>query len=419
MSKTERMKVMKSLRFIAPLLAAAFVFSGCNIIKVNPERDGAQVVATVYGEDITKKEVYDLGAMYGYNWTGKIDSWNVQTVQQQKEQMLESVIQQKVMQHVAKDKGFYNFSDDEQKQIDDYVMTITQDTYDAALAKYQEEAKNDPSINPEEKANADVDAYLSTYGYTRDKLKQEEADSIAQDKLEKSITDTITPTDDDIKKEYDSELAKEQTDYVTDPTQAVSDDNGSGTVALAFPADGYIRVRHILIPLPDDIQSQIATDRSDGNAAEADKLRDDELAKIKATADDALVKAKAAGGDLAKLDQLIVDTGNNDPGMDSKPEGYLVVSGTDYYATEFTDAALKLTDVGVPSELVASDFGYHIIWITQKIAKGTTVPLDQVKDKLSDIVKATQQDTAWSNAITGWMSDASGQIQRFTGRLNN
>jgi hypothetical protein len=410
---------MKSFRIIAPLLAAAFVFSGCNVIKVNPDRDGAQVVAVVYGENITKKQVYDLGAQEGYTWTGKIDSWNVSTVQSQKEQTLEGLISDKIILYQAKQKGFYTFTDDEKKQIDDYVTNATKSIYDASLAKYQEQAKTDPSINAEEKANADVDAYLASNGTSRDKLKQSKSDSIAYQKLYKSITDSVKPADSDIQTEYNKELTAETASYVTDPTQAVTDDNGTSAAALIFPVDGYIRVRQILIPLSDDVKNQISTFRTNNDDTSANNLRATELAKIKDQADKALTDAKAAGGDLTKLDALIKTYGDKDPGMDSMPQGYLVVNGTKAYLQEFTDAALKLTDVGVPSELVTTDDGYHIIWITQKITKATTVPLDQAKAKLTTIVTATQQDTAWSNQVTSWTSDASSQVQRFTGRLNN
>ena len=406
---------MKKLRYITLLAAAAFVFSGCNIIKVNPDRDGAQIVAVVYGENITKKEVYDAAQI---TWGQKVEAWNVANVQTQKEQALERLILNKVYLHVAKDKGMYNFTDDENKQIDDFVTSYIKATYDAALAKYQNEAKTDPSIKPEERANADVDAQLASEGTSREKLKQYESDYIAYQKLNKSIIDPITPADSDVKSEYDAELKAEQTAYDADPLQAVTDDNGSSKAVVYYPQDGFFRVKQILIPLPQDIQSQLSSDRSNGNSTDAETLRTSELAKIKATADEALTKAKAANGDLAKLDQLIKDYGDNDPGMDSKPEGYLVYKGTTYYEQSFTDAALALTDIGVPSELVATDYGFHIIWISQKIAKGI-VPYDQVKVKLTEIVKAAQQDTAWQNAATGWMSDASSQIQRFTGRLND
>lgn len=406
---------MKSLRIIAPLLAAAFVFSGCNsIIKVNPERDGAQVVATVYGKDITKKEVYDAA---GITWDQKVESWEVENVRDQKEQVLEYLIEQKVLLHVAEEKGFYNFTEDERKEIDEYVTDITQSTYDTALEKYKEEAKTDSSINPEEKANADVDEYLDQFGYTRESLKQEKTDSLALQKLQDSVTDPVSPSDADVRSKYDSLLKDQQAAYDADPAQVIPDENQNGVTILYYPTDGFVRVRHILISLPEDIQSQIQDKRSNNLNAEADRLRDDELKKNADKANEALAKAKEAGGDMDKLDALIVEYGE-DPGMDGMPDGYLVYKDSKDYMQAFTDAAMALAEIGKPSELVATDYGYHIIWQTRKLAKGA-VSFDQVKDKIAETVKETQQGTAWSNAMTGWMSDADSQIKKYTGKLHN
>lgn len=377
---------MKKLRIPALLLALALMLlPGCNIIKVNPDRDGAQVVAVVNGENITKLDVYNAlnNAGYSYKIGQKVNSWDLENYNQTKGSMLETMIEQKIVLMEAKDKGMYTFSADEQKTIDDFVTS------------------NSTNLNDTQKAA----------------LRKSEEDSVAYDKIKKTITDTVKPTDKDVQDAYNSDVTSQKTSYDATPAQAVTDDN-NGSPVVYIPTDGFIRVRQILIPLPDSIQTQISSDRSNGDDTAANKLRDDELAKIKAKADEALSKAQAAGGDLTKLDQIIKDYGDNDPGMDSKPEGYLVVSGTTAYVKEFTDAALKLTDIGKPSDLVATDFGYHIIWIASKPAKGT-IALDQVKEKVLAAVTASQQNTAWSNQINTWMTDNNSKIQMFTGRLNN
>jgi hypothetical protein len=408
------MNDMKCMRIIAPLLAVAFALSGCNLIKINPERDGAQVVATVYGEKITKKEVYDFA---GITWEQKVEPWEQENIKAQKEQALEYLIEQKVLLHVAKEKGFFDFTEEEQKEIDQYVTDITQSIYEDALEKYKEEAKTDPLINPEEKANADVDEYLEGFGYTRESLKQEKAESIAMQKLQDSVMDPVSPSDADVRSKYDSMLKEQQEEYDADPTQVIPDENNNGVTILYYPTDGFVRVRHILIQLPDDIQSQIRDMRSNNLNEEADRLRDDELKKIADKANEALAKAKEAGGDLDKLDALIVEYGE-DPGMDYMTEGYLVYKDSKDYVQEFTDAAMALTEIGKPSELAATDYGYHILWLTKKHAKGA-VPFDEVKDTIAETVKETQQSTAWANAVRNWMSEAESRIKRDTRRLHN
>lgn len=409
---------MKKLRYLAIALAAIFVVSGCSIIKVNPERDGQQIVAVVNGENITKKEVYDS---INLKWDTKIESWEVDTWKQKKEYGLESLIGQKVILQTAKDQGMYSFTDEEKKSIADTISSYTKSTYDAALAKYQEAAKTDSSIKPEEKANADVDEFLAKLGYTREKLEKEQQDSEAYAKLKKSVTDKVTVEDTDVKTQYDTDVTSQTTTYDATPAQAVTDEN-NGTTLVYYP-EGLFRVRQILIPLTDDQRTEITNLRNDGSsdaATKADAKRDEYLKTIEAKANEYLTKAKEAGGDLTKLNALITESGNNDPGMDSSPDGYLMHKDATSYVKEFTAAAAALTDVGVPSALVGTDYGYHIIWISKKLTKGA-VPYDEVKDKVKEKVLADKQDTAWNEAAQGYVDqfDKDKKITRYTDRLNN
>lgn len=411
---------MKALRLFAPLLAAALVLSGCGMIKVNPERDGAQIVAEVNGEKITKKDVYDA---CNVAMDQKVERWEKASFNSYKEQVLEQMIAGKVTLLKARDAGMYTFTADEQKQIDDDVAAIYQDIYDEALAEYQEQAKTDPSINPEEKAMADVDAQLAEEGTSRDELRKQAEDGVAYEKLYKSITDSVTPSDSDLQTGYSNELSSQQTQFDADASAVISTENDYGSTILYYPNDTFFRVRQILIPIPDEIENKIKADRqlnTDEANQEADQLRDDALKTLLDKANEALTKAKDANGDLAKLDQLIKDLGDNDPSMDAMPDGYLAgKDSTDDYVKEWIDAANALTKIGQPSELVATDYGYHILWVTKRIAKGA-VPFDQVKDKLTETVKAAKQQEAWNKAVSGWIyTDYKSKIQRYLGRLKS
>jgi foldase protein PrsA len=402
---------MKRIRFIAILLAAAFALTGCNIIKVNPQRDGAQIVATVNGENITKKQVYDAA---GITWDKKVETWQKDQIQTQKEQAMESLIDNAVVKQKAKELGFYNFNADEQKSIDDSVNAITKSTYDAALKTWQDKAKDDTSINPEQKAQQAVVDYLATLGTTLDEVKQSYADSQAQTKLKKSITDPVEVTDTDITNGYNTRVTAQKASYDKDPTQLVNDDL-NGTVVVYYPTDGFVRVKHILLKIDDTTASEISQLRKDNKNADADAKRAEALKALETKAQDALTKAKAASGNLEALDKLVTDLGE-DTGMAGRTLGYPTYKDYTGYATEFQTAAMALKDIGVPSELVASDFGYHIMWLTDKPAKGN-VPMDSVKAHLSDAVLAELQSTAWQNAATQWIQAA--KISRYSGRLSN
>lgn len=403
---------MKFLRSLALALAAAIVLTGC--VTINPDRDAAQVVATVNGENITKKQVYDYLGMTFDTATGS----ETAQVKTQKENALETLIYQKVIVQTAKANGMYNFTADEQKTISDYVSNYTKSIYDSSLASWQEKAKTDSTIDPAKKAQEDVDNTLKSLGLTNDVLKKNEEDSVAFSKQQKSVTDSVTVSDTDVETAYNSLVSSQQTSYDADPSQLVADD-GNGTTIVYYPNDSFIRVKHILIKFDDTTISAISDLRTAGKTDEANAKRDEALKTIVDKANDALAKAKAASGKLDELDKLTTDPGE-DTGMVGRKLGYPTYKGyTGGYVTEFQQAAEKLTEIGVPTDLVASDYGYHIIWLTEKCAKGK-VPLADIKDTYKDTVLTDKKNSAWNDAVTQYAKDydSKGLIKRFTNRLD-
>lgn len=103
--------------------------------------------------------------------------------------------------------------------------------------------------------------------------------------------------------------------------------------------DTYVQAKHILIATQDT------------NTFE--KLTGDALEEKKALAKEALERAKA-GEDF---DALIAEYGE-DPGMASNPDGYIFKDGD--MVPEFYEGTLALQE-GEISDIIESDYGYHII----------------------------------------------------------
>ncbi len=403
---------MRLMRSLAGLLAVTLLLSGCGMITVNPERDAAQIVATVNGENITKKQVYNY---IGLSFGEPVSAGNLAAVKAQKEQGLEALIYSVVMRQKAKELGFYNFTEDEKKTIDENVNSYTKSIYDSSLANWQEKAKTDSTINPEQKAQEDVNSTLETLGTSVEKLRANEEESLAVEKLRKSITDPVTVSDSDIQTAYDSLILSQKTAYDANPIQLVEDDL-SGATIVYYPNADFIRVKHILIKIDDTAAGEIANLRDQEKTDEANAKREEALKAIETKAQEALTKAKAASGNLEELNKLTTDPGE-DTGMVDREPGYPTFKGyTGGYVTEFQTAAEALTEVGVPSELVASDFGYHIIWLTQKCPQGN-VPLADVKTQFSKTVLSEKQTTSWAQTVDGWVTDTSAKITRYMNRL--
>ncbi len=100
------------------------------------------------------------------------------------------------------------------------------------------------------------------------------------------------------------------------------------------------------------VTSEVTTTEltAEEQAAQAELLAEDLLAQLRV--------AEASGIDTTEMfDQFVVDYGT-DPGMEQSPEGYTFAEGV--MVDEFYNAALALQP-GEISEVVESDFGYHII----------------------------------------------------------
>ncbi len=396
---------MKKLRYLALLLVAAFALSGCKVITINPDRDGAQVVAEVNGEKITKKQVYDAA---GLTWDAKADGYTTDNRKSMKSQAMESLIQDIVIKDKIKELGYDKFNADEEKEIADSLKTYRDNNYETILKSYQEKAKTDPSIKPDESAEAAIKEY-----------EQQLRDNKALQKAKDAVIKDITATDAEVQEMYSSILSAEKSAFDSDPSYISIYEMYYGYPIVYYPQDGYVRVKQILVKIPEDAQKEISSMREGNLTDEANKKRDEELKKIAAKAGDILTKVKAASGDLAKLNGLITEN-NEDPGMTAESSGYLVYKDSKDYVQEFTDAAMALTDIGKPSELVATDYGYHILWLSEKIAKGE-VPLDQVKTKVTELAVTNKQNEAWSTTVTGWIDTLTKEkkIKTYAGRLNN
>lgn len=160
--------------------------------------------------------------------------------------------------------------------------------------------------------------------------KKELTDSVMNDKEEYYSLFLTAPL---IKVLSDNLLAKSYMDSLVSEYE-ISDD-----YLNQIYSDTYVRAKHILI-LTEDPQTGEAL--SEKEKAQAKKEIEDIAKKIK-------------NGD--DFDALMNEYGQ-DPGIEYYPDGYVFTYGE--MVKEFEDAAFALKD-GEISDIVESDFGYHII----------------------------------------------------------
>jgi parvulin-like peptidyl-prolyl isomerase len=110
---------------------------------------------------------------------------------------------------------------------------------------------------------------------------------------------------------------------------------------------GYVRVKHILISTKDDSGTALTGDKLAEKKTQAESL----LSELKGITDKTALEKR--------FDEMITEYGG-DPGVEYYTEGYTFIPGKGTMDENFETAAGKLSEYEL-SDLVQSDYGYHII----------------------------------------------------------
>ncbi len=230
------------------------------------------------------------------------------------------------------------------------------------LPTEEEVNKKVEEVNKAIKEDKEYEKNLKEIGIDESFIKRQEEEKLALDNYQKNFLDNTKITDDKAKEYYE----KNKKDFYVDEVEA----------------------SHILISTTDD------------NGKELSKK---EIEKAKKKAED-ILKRINNGEDFAKL----AKENSDDPGSASKG-GDLGYFGKGEMVPEFEEAAFSLKKDEV-SEIVKSEYGYHIIKLTDK-NQGQT-PFEEVKGDIIQILK----EQALTKNIENIISKA--KIEKKTDILN-
>lgn len=183
------MKRVKKL--IQVLICGTLIFSlaGCDMIQKTPEAKKKTVVAKIQNEEITLKDVdAQLGSyisqikqQYNVDDISKSEE-GLKALQQYRESMLDSLVQQNIFLKKAKELKLTPSDDDLKKQVDEQLKTIK--------AAYSNDA--------------DFQAALKKESMTESQLKEEVQKMIITNKVNEYITKDVKVTEKDEKDYYNS-----------------------------------------------------------------------------------------------------------------------------------------------------------------------------------------------------------------------
>ncbi|MGI5848950.1 MAG: peptidylprolyl isomerase [Christensenellales bacterium] len=388
------------------LIVAAMIFSACGVEEpkdtstagapletetVTASADETIIVAKIDGQPIYKNEFVTYLKQSGYGE----DILQDKSYSEYIESILKTFVTEKVLRSFLEEKGYMNLTDeqiakaeqDAQTDIDYYIES----NYKPAIKQELGEDYTDEQYQAK-KAEYEQTIFEGL-GMTKEELIDMYKLSVAKEAAYADLVGDIKPTEQDVKAKYDENVASDKETIGADPTIYISDFL-YGSTAYYVPA-GVRWVKQVLIAFDEDTKNAISTLREAGYNDQADVVQQNGLQQIRQNAEDVLSKLQSGG---LTFDQAI-EQYNEDPGMNAK--GYPIVEGTTDYVKSFTQAAMSLENIGTRTDLVPSDFGYHIIEYTADEPEGA-VSFDNVKDEIYDELQHSLQGNAWSALIGEW-----------------
>ena len=394
---------MKKLIRLLAVALAVMMLAGCSLVTVNEEKI---VVATVGDETITKADFNEgfnaLLSQYGYTQDSEEIADQIKTL---KENYIAQMVEDKVLERKIKELGLDQVTDEEKAAAEQEI----QDWYDEQYAALVENFKTDDTVeDPEAKAAETIENYLSQYGLTLDQMKENSVASISSDKLYDYVTKDVTVTEEEAKIEFANKVAAAKEKYDADLSAYVSDFENGATIY--YTPKGCYYIKHILISLTDEEKQDIKNLRADDDetvAATADEKREEYLLTIREKAESVL-KLVDEGGDF----EALMEEYGEDPGMKNEAykNGYLTYAGDTGFVTEFADACAALTEDGMTSGLVGSDFGYHIIRRVSTVPSGEAT-FEDVKDSLMESMLTDKKSTTYDQQVEAWVKEVNPDIK--------
>jgi peptidyl-prolyl cis-trans isomerase D len=189
---------------------------------------------------------------------------------------------------------------------------------------------------------------------------------------------SVTATDEDIQKQFDANKEKYRIGEKRKVKFVLVDQQAIRSKIMVTPAEIEQHYNQNIdqFSTPEQVHALhilLKTDSKDSKDGKDD-------AAVKAKAEDVLKQAKAPGADFGELaKKYSEDEGSKTRGGD------LNFFGKGQMVPEFEKVAFELQP-GQVSDLVKSQFGYHIIKVLEKKA-ATTKPLAEVKDQIGEQLK--------------------------------
>ena len=282
-----------TVRVLAIVMACALMLSGCNLIRIDEEKDNAKIVAEFTGGTITKGEAMktyasyeEMYEQYGYKLTDK------DTIRSVQENMLNQMVEEAIVKAKAEEMGLTELTEEDKAELEAHV--------DEEYGEVFDHYKSFQTGETDEEINQATTEYLAQKGYTKESLMEYETQAHWLQKLRDEVTKDVTVTPEALAAAYEEQASADETTYANDPYSFESAMTNGETVA--YMPEGYRTVKHILLQYTDE---------------QAEKLQD--LQYQLEDVESALLDLDAAEEELPE-DEFLTDDDEEELSEDELPE---------------------------------------------------------------------------------------------------
>lgn len=384
----------KKILIILLIIILSFIF----LISCSGN-DSRVVIAKIDNEKIFKSQfnIFWQNVKEQYNITEEVmaDEQYSENITNLRNNVLNSIVDQHIVQIELESLGFYDLSEAEHNT----AITSKDSVIEQALSSKQEEMMAELDADYTEKDLAKIITKYTQIVYDELGMNEKELieyyiDDMVLQNAKRELVNIII-SDADIAELYDEYIERDKELFEDDYTAYEYLTMQSGYLSYYIPS-GIRNVRHILIKFDDDTVSEIKELRST-DEKKADELVAKSLLTIQDKADEALAFLRDAS---ITMDEAI-DEYNDDPGMNANSDGYAIAKDSTAFMPAFTAGGMSLDKVGDISDLVVTDYGYHIIEYYSDFPAGA-VELDSVYSTLFEELTAQRNQEAWYEQIKTW-----------------
>jgi foldase protein PrsA len=309
---------------------------------------------------------------------------------QLKSELLDQLVMEKLINQKAKEAGFEvteETLEEARLELEEIIANLADqmEIIDSETEEGQEEDQDKKDYTAEAKAY--VEEELAAMGQTQDEFIDFLAQQMAIEAYIESLLEDVEANEDEIEEYYNERLESQKSNIVSIDYDEVE---------LYKPEE--VRVKHVLIGLSQEDMEKYDQLIGEGKDKEAKEHLEEKLKEIEPRAMEVLEKAQN-GEDFEKL----IEEYGEDAGMKDNSVGYIVRRDGDF-VPEFEEAALNLKE-GEISDLVSTDFGYHIIKFYERYPQ-KIFTLEEKRDELKEYLDYEKKADAWAVILDEWMKEA-------------